>query len=348
MRAPSGSGPASDADIATLPKVELHLHIEGTLEPELIFALAERNKIPLPYGNVERLRARYRFSNLSDFLDLYYENTAVLRREEDFYDLARAYFARARADAVRHVEIFVDPQAHTIRGIPLEAALGGVGQAVSSSARDFGVTSGLIVNFLRDRTPEEAIAMLRRVLRLDVPVIGVGLDSAEAGNPPAKFASVFALAHASGLRCVAHAGEEGPPAYVWEALDLLRVSRVDHGVRSLEDEALVDRLAAAATPLTVCPLSNVVLGVFPSLADHPVVDMLARGLHVTINSDDPAYFGGYIGENYRQLVEAFALDRPALARLASNGIAAAFIEPHRRSTLIKELAQWETSSLGPP
>jgi adenosine deaminase len=332
---------SSDLDLASLPKAELHVHIEGTLEPELIFELAERNHMAPPCGDVGELRARYKFTSLQDFLDLYYENMAVLRTEADFYDLTRAYLARARAEGVRHAEIFFDPQAHLARGVPIEAAFGGVRAALETSERDFGVTSGLIVNFLRDRSPAEAMAVLQRVLRLEVPVLGVGLDSAEVGYPPSMFSEVFSLAHASGLRCVAHAGEEGPPSYVWEALDVLHVARIDHGVRSMEDRALVERLAAEGAPLTVCPLSNVKLGVFPTLAHHPVVEMTKLGLQVTVNSDDPAYFGGYVCENYRQLAETFGLGRPALAQLARNSIAASFIDPARRALLVEEVGKWE-------
>ncbi|HYA44554.1 MAG TPA: adenosine deaminase [Acidimicrobiales bacterium] len=337
----------SNLDLASLPKAELHVHIEGTLEPELMFGLAERNHLPLSYRDVDELRARYKFTSLQDFLDLYYENMAVLRTEADFYDLTRTYLARAKAEGVRHAEIFFDPQAHIARGIPVEAAFRGVGHALETSERDFGVSNGLIVNFLRDRPPEEAMDVLRQMLRLEVPILGVGLDSAEAGYPPSLFSSVFALAHACGLHCVAHAGEEGPPSYVWEALDVLHVARIDHGVRSMEDGALVERLATEAVPLTVCPLSNIKLGVFPTLAHHPIVKMLSCGLQVTVNSDDPAYFGGYISENYRQLVDTFGLKRATLAQLARNSIAAAFVDPRRRSLLTDEVDGWELVGDGP-
>ncbi len=334
---------ASAPDLSLLPKVELHLHIEGTLEPELIFRLAERNRVPTRYNDVEELRARYKFSSLSDFLALYYDNMAVLAGEEDFYDLTRAYLGRARSEGLRHVEIFFDPQAHTARGVPLEAVLAGLSEAARSSQRDFGVSSALIPNFLRDRPLEEAMSTLTDLLRSDAPIVAVGLDSAEVGNPPARFAALFDLARASGLRCVAHAGEEGPPSYVWEALDVLRVQRVDHGVRSMEDPSLVDRLRDQGTPLTVCPLSNVVLGGFAALSGHPVAAMLSAGLQVTVNSDDPAYFGGYIGENYARVASTFGLDRAALAQLARNAIMAAFVGPARRAELLDELDRWEGS-----
>ncbi len=335
---------AAGLELAALPKVELHLHIEGTLEPELYFALAERNKLSSPYADVDELRSRYNFASLQDFLDLYYDNMGVLCTEADFYDLTRAYLARANAEGVRHAEVFFDPQAHVARGVPIEAALGGVAGGLASGAHDFGVSGGLIVNFLRDRPPEEALEMLQQLLRLGTPILGIGLDSAEVGYPPSMFRSVFALAHASGLHCVAHAGEEGPPGYVWEALDVLRVERVDHGVRAMEDDALVERLAAEGVPLTVCPLSNVMLGVFPRLVDHPIVEMLGRRLHVTVNSDDPAYFGGYASENYRQLVDAFALDAGTVAQLARNSISAAFAEPGRRAALMAEVSAWEAAA----
>ncbi|HTW06683.1 MAG TPA: adenosine deaminase [Acidimicrobiales bacterium] len=330
-----------DIDLAGLPKVELHLHIEGTLEPELIFELAERNKMRLRWANVGELVSRYRFGSLQDFLDLYYDNICVLREEADFYDLTKAYLARAAADHVRHTEIFFDLQAHTSRGVALEAVLGGVTSALEAGAREHGVTSGLILSFLRDRPAEEAMELLTRVLHLGAPIIGIGLDSSELGNPPSKFRSVFEYARASGLRCVAHAGEEGPPEYVQEALDVLGVARIDHGNRSIEDEVLVERLVADEVPLTLCPLSNVMLGVVRRLADHPVANMLERGLLVTINSDDPAYFGGYIGENYRQLIGTFDLDRTTVARLAKNAVSAAFIDGTRRSGLLEEVGCWE-------
>jgi adenosine deaminase len=334
---------AAAPDLSLLPKAELHLHIEGTLEPELIFHLAERNRVPMRYSDVDELRSRYKFSSLSDFLALYYDNMAVLVSEADFYDLTRAYLARARSEGLRHVEIFFDPQAHTARGVPLEVVLAGLGEAARASQRDFGVSSALIPNFLRDRPLEEAMSMLSGLLGSDAPIVAVGLDSAEVGNPPARFAALFDLARASGLHGVAHAGEEGPASYVWEALDVLRVQRVDHGVRSMEDPALVDRLRDEGTPLTVCPLSNVVLGGFATLSGHPVAAMLSAGLHVTVNSDDPAYFGGYIGENYARVAATFGLDRAALAQLARNAIMAAFVGPARRAELLDELDRWEGS-----
>jgi adenosine deaminase len=335
------------ADLATLPKVELHLHIEGTLEPELIFSLAERNRLALAYGDLEELRAKYNFANLADFLDLYYHNMSVLVTEADFYDLAQAYLRRAGTEGVRHVEMFFDPQAHTARGVPLRAVLDGLASAARDGERDFGVSAGLIANFVRDRPVEEAMATLDALLSSGVPIVGVGLDSVEVGHPPSKFAALFARARAAGLRCVAHAGEEGPPAYVWEALDVLQVERIDHGVRSMEDPALVERLKEAGTALTVCPLSNVMLRAFPSLAQHPLPKMLAAGLRVTVNSDDPAYFGGYIGENFRQVADVFGLQRTDLAQLARNAIEAAFVGVQRRRGLLAELGRWEGGPVPP-
>ncbi|MEY2458083.1 MAG: adenine deaminase, partial [Acidimicrobiaceae bacterium] len=275
----------------TLPKVELHIHLEGTLEPELIFELAARNGIQLPY-DLDELRRRYEFTDLQSFLDLYYANLSVVLTERDFADLTRAYLRRAREAGVRHVELFLDPQAHTSRGVPLATCINGVSDVLKNSESEFGISSSLIATFLRDRPAEEALAVLAELIEMDAPLVGVGLDSAEVGHPPTDFVDVFDLARANGLQCVAHAGEEGPPEYVWQALELLGVARVDHGIRSLEDPKLVDYLVSNRIPLTVCPLSNVRLRVVDTIADHPLPEMLERGLCVTINSDDPAYFGG--------------------------------------------------------
>ncbi len=325
----------------TPPVAELHVHIEGTLEPELIFELAERNSVKLPYANVEDLRSRYEFTDLQSFLNLYYDNMTVLRTERDFADLTNAYLHRAVAAGVRHAEIFIDPQAHTMRGVALGTAIRGVAGALATSERDFGISTGLIVCFLRDQPPADAMATLEAVLALDdVAILGIGLDSAEVGYPPSAFADVFDRAHAEGLRCVAHAGEEGPPAYVWEALDILKVARIDHGIRSMEDEVLVDRLVRERIPLTVCPLSNVRLRAVPDLSSHPVVAMLRRGLLVTINADDPAYFGGYVDENFRQLTDEFALSRDDLAVLARNSIHASFLGAGAKEALLAEIDAW--------
>jgi adenosine deaminase len=318
--------------IRQLPKAELHLHLEGTLEPETIFKLAERNHIRLPYADVDELAARYEFSDLQSFLDLYYANMATLRTAEDFADMTTAYLARAAVAGVRHAEVFLDPQAHTIRGVRLEAVLEGVASVLATSEQRFGISTGLIVAILRDHSAESAMSTLDSVLASGVDVLGVGLDSAEVGHPPSKFVEVFAKARAEGLRTVAHAGEEGPPSYVWEALDLLQVERIDHGVRSLEDDELVRRLVDEQIPLTVCPLSNVRLRVVPDLSRHPLPAMLERGLLVTVNSDDPAYFGGYVDDNY----EALSLPYETLRTLAANSIQASFLSNTQKSALLAD------------
>jgi adenosine deaminase len=320
-----------------LPKAELHLHIEGTFEPEMIFALAERNRVRLPYASIEQLRRTYEFTNLQSFLDLYYAAMAVLRTEADFAELAHAYFARAREQGVVHAELFFDPQAHTARGVPFETVIDGLWSAVRESEARYGITSKLIMCFLRDRSAESAMTTLERALPYGERIVAVGLDSAEVGNPPSKFARVFERALAEGWKTVAHAGEEGPPAYVWEALDLLRVSRVDHGVRSLEDPRLVARLRDERVPLTVCPLSNVKLRVVDTLRDHPLRRMLDAGLVATVNSDDPAYFGGYAGDNFREVAAALALPEDALLALARNSFEAAFLDAKTREGYLARL-----------
>ncbi|MBV8367953.1 MAG: adenosine deaminase [Candidatus Eremiobacteraeota bacterium] len=320
-----------------LPKAELHLHIEGTLEPELIFALAERNRVALPYRSVEELRRAYAFTGLQSFLNLYYAAMSVLRTEDDFAEMAHAYFARAREQGVVHAEIFFDPQAHTGRGVTFETVLDGLWGAVRESERRHGITSKLIMCFLRDLSADAAMATLEQALSYGERIVGVGLDSAEVGNPPAKFARVFERALAEGWKTVAHAGEEGPPAYVWEALDVLKVSRVDHGVRSLEDPALVARLRDERIPLTVCPLSNVKLRVFDTLRDHNLGKMLEAGLVATVNSDDPAYFGGYVGDNYAAVAEALELSPTALTTVARNSFEASFIDERTRTEYVARL-----------
>lgn len=326
-----------------IPLVELHLHIEGTLEPELIFDLAARNGVTLPWASLPELRAQYEFDDLQSFLNLYYRNLDVLRERVDFGDLTRAYLERARTAGVRHAEIFFDPQAHTSRGIPLLTALGGVRDALDASEADWGISTKLIVTFLRDRPAAEALAMLGEILASDFRIDGIGLDSAEVGYPPELFTEVFELARANGLHLVAHAGEEGPPAYVWQALDLLGVERVDHGIRSLEDEALLDRLVRERIPLTVCPFSNVRLRVIDTLADHPIVRMLDRGLLACINSDDPAYFGGYIDDNLAALDREFGLGPDRLALLARNGIEASFLDAAGKAALGAEVDAWRAA-----
>ena len=312
--------------LRAMPKAELHLHIEGSLEPELIFALAQRNGVALPYASVEALRAAYAFTDLQSFLDLYYAGASVLLKEQDFFDLAMAYFRRAAADNVVHAELFFDPQTHTERGVSFAAVISGLSRACETARRELGVSALLILCFLRHLSEEAAFATLEDALPYQDKFIGVGLDSGERGNPPEKFARVFARCRELGLHLVAHAGEEGPPAYIWSALDVLKVERIDHGVRCVEDPTLVKRLAAERLPLTVCPLSNVKLCVYKTMAEHPLPALLEAGLCATINSDDPAYFGGYVNQNY---IETFAALPQLTARhaheLAANSFEASFV-----------------------
>lgn len=314
-----------DQYIVGLPKAELHLHIEGSLEPELMFALAHRNGIALPYADVEAVRAAYAFGNLQDFLDIYYAGAAVLITRADFHDLAMAYFDRAVADGVVHAEIMFDPQTHTARGVPFAEVIEGLMAAQAEAAARHGLTSCLIMSFLRHLSEDDAFATLEMAAPWLDRITAVGLDSSELGHPPEKFARVFAAARARGLKLVAHAGEEGPPAYVSGAIDALQVDRIDHGNRALEDAALVARLIDTGMTLTVCPLSNLKLCVVNDLAHHPIDRMLALGLNATINSDDPAYFGGYVADNYRAVAAARALSRADLATLARNSLTGSFL-----------------------
>jgi adenosine deaminase len=323
-------GPATAEWLQALPKAELHLHIEGTLEPELMFELATRNGVMLPYADVEAVRAAYVFDDLQSFLDLYYAGCSVLVVEADFYDLTMAYLRRAAAQGVRHAEIFFDPQTHTDRGIPFATVVDGIVRALADGRDSLGITSRLILCFLRHLSEDAAMATLEAALPYRDVITGVGLDSSETGNPPSKFQAVYDRARAEGLLAVAHAGEEGPPEYIREALDLLHVRRIDHGVRCMEDDALVERLVAEQVPLTVCPLSNVKLRVFDDLADHPFRRMLERGLLVTINSDDPAYFGGYIGDNFVATAAALDLDRDQMRQIARNSFLASFLDESER------------------
>src|SRR5499433_1766967 len=306
--------------ITRLPKCELHIHVEGSLEPELMLALARRNGISLPYASVDAVRQAYRFRNLQDFLDVYYLGMSVLITEQDFYDLAFAYLARAHADNVRHVEMFFDPQGHTARGIAFATVIEGLSRAIADAGRKLGVAARLIMCFLRHLDEADAERTLDAALAFRDRIVGVGLDSSERGNPPGKFTRVFARARDAGFFLTAHAGEEGPASYVWEALDLLGVARIDHGVRCMEDETLVGRLARERVPLTVCPLSNVRLRVVDELAHHPLRRMLDKGLAVTVNSDDPAYFGGYVNQNYLAISAALTLARGDIATIVRNGI----------------------------
>jgi adenosine deaminase len=322
-----------------LPLAELHLHIEGTLEPELIFALAERNGIALPYTSLAELRARYEFTDLQSFLDLYYSNMAVLRTEQDFADMTRAYLARAAQAGVRHAEIMMDPQAHVARGVPLETCVNGVASVLATSEQEYGVSTLLIAAFLRDLTEESALEVLDELLAMKAPIAGIGLDSAEVGNPPAKFERLFARAKETGLRRIAHAGEEGPASYIRDSLDLLDAERIDHGIRCMEDAELVQRLVAEQVPLTVCPLSNVRLRAVNTLAQHPLPEMLQAGLNVCVNSDDPAYFGGYVDDNFAQLGEVLGLSGESRARLAANSIRSSFAPEARKVELLAELQE---------
>ncbi|HEY1976172.1 MAG TPA: adenosine deaminase [Candidatus Baltobacteraceae bacterium] len=331
-------------DVVTLPKAELHVHIEGTFEPELIFECAERHGIQLEYANVEALRAAYRFSDLSSFLKLYYQAMAVLRDERDFYELTTAYLKRASSQGVRHAEIFFDPQAHNARGVALNTVVDGIWRALRDGERDLGVTSLLIPCFLRDKTPESAAMMLQSLLRFKDRFVAIGLDSAEVGNPPNKFAAVFHRAKAEGLRLVCHAGEEGPPEYVWDAIQVLEVDRIDHGIRSMEDLHLVEYLRREQIPLTVCPLSNVRLHVVPSLSMHPLKRMLEAGLMVTCNSDDPAYFGGYVGDNFAKVDDALRLTTAETLTLARNSFNASFIGDEAKRRFLNELDEYVASA----
>ena len=312
--------------IAGMPKAELHLHIEGTLEPELAFRLAQRNGVALPYASVEALRAAYQFADLQSFLDIYYAGASVLQQERDFYDLTWAYLERAKADNVVHTEIFFDPQTHTARGIPMRTVIAGVTRALEEAGRSLGIGSRLIMCFLRHLSEAEAFATVEAALPFREQIVGVGLDSSERENPPRKFERVFARCRELGWRVVAHAGEEGPADYIIEALDLLKAERIDHGVRCVEDATLVERLARAQIPLTVCPLSNVKLRVFPDLRQHNLGQLLSAGLRVTVNSDDPAYFGGYVNDNFIAAQQSLNLSRDELYRLAKNSFLASFID----------------------
>lgn len=332
--------PALRTFIETMPKAELHLHIEGTLEPELLFALAQRNGVKLPYTTVDALRAAYDFSDLQSFLDLYYAGAAVLQTEQDFYEMTAAYIVRARADQVLHAEIFFDPQTHTERGIAIQIVFAGIARALREANAD-GFSSTMIMSFLRHLPEADAFATLDAALPLREQYAelwnGIGLDSAERGNPPEKFARVFARCRELGFRLVAHAGEEGPAAYVSDALDLLHVERIDHGVRSEEDPALMQRLARERIPLTVCPLSNLKLCVVDDMRQHNLARLLQAGLTVTVNSDDPAYFGGYMNANFVAVTEALALNKQQLVQLSRNGFDASFLPVPAKNALLKQL-----------
>ena len=331
------------AFIDGLPKAELHLHIEGTIEPETMFRFTERNGIALPYASVEALRAAYDFGELQDFLDLYYQGMRVLQTEEDYYEMTWAYLEKARAQNVLHAEIFFDPQGHTSRGIAFETVLDGISRALADGCKQLGIGTRLIMCFLRDRDATEAMATLEQALPHRDRIVGVGLDSAERGNPPAKFREVFERARALGFQTVAHAGEEGPAAYVRDALDLLHVTRIDHGIRALDDPGLVARLVRERVPLTVCPLSNVRLKVVDDIRRHPLRTMMDKGLFVTVNSDDPAYFGGYVNENFAAVQEGLGLSDEDLAQLARNSFEAAFLPQADKRRLVQRVDAYVAS-----
>jgi adenosine deaminase len=323
--------------LRAMPKAELHIHIEGSLEPELIFALAKRNGVQLPYADVAALRSAYAFTNLQSFLDLYYAGASVLLHAQDFYDMAWAYFEKAAADHVVRAELFFDPQTHTARGVPMEDVIDGLSRACRDAQMQLNISADLILCFLRHLSEEDALATLEAAMPWREHFIGVGLDSSELGHPPEKFARVFARARELGLHVVAHAGEEGPPAYIWSALDVLKVERIDHGVQAIHDEPLMKRLAETAMPLTVCPLSNLKLCVFNNLAEHNLGQMLDAGLCVTINSDDPAYFGGYLNDNYLQTFVALHLNTQQAYKLAANSIEASFAPEQDKHRWMHEL-----------
>lgn len=324
-----------------LPKAELHLHIEGTLEPETVFELARRNDVALPHRDVEELRARYDFTDLQSFLDLYYATMAVLRTRDDFAELASAYLRRCPDQGVRHVEMFFDPQAHTARGVPIADVIGGLTDAIEAHSGD--VSAALILCFLRDQPVADAEATLRSAEPYLDRIVGVGLDSAEVGHPPSAFAGVFDRARGLGLRPVAHAGEEGPPSYVRSALDDLGVHRVDHGIRAIEDAELVARLRRDRTPLTVCPLSNVRLACVPGIGLHPLPEMLAADLNVSVHSDDPAYFGGYADDNYAAARDGLGLTDDQLRTLAANSFTSSFLDRDTRDAHVREVLAWRPS-----
>ena len=343
----SSEAPAiTEAFLKGIPKSELHMHVEGSLEPDLMFDIAGRNGVTLCYASVEEVRSAYDFTDLQSFLDIYYEGTQVLLHERDFYDLTWAYLRKASAQGVRHAEIFFDPQAHTDREVAFETVVSGIRRAQLDGESRLGVSSGLIMCFLRHLSADAAMETLRRALPYREWIVGVGLDSSEVGHPPDDFEAVFDEAGKHGFMKVAHAGEEGPPEYIWQALDDLKVSRIDHGVRCMEDPRLVQRLREEQVPLTVCPLSNVKLRVFGSIQEHPLKRMLDEGLCATVNSDDPAYFGGYVADNYRAVGEGLGLDLEDLHRVARNSFRASFLDEESKRRLSGELDAYFASYAG--
>lgn len=333
--------------IHTLPKVELHLHIEGTLEPAMMLELAQRNQIALPYQTIEQIEAAYEFEDLQSFLDLYYQGAEVLQTEQDFYDLTWAYLKRCQDEHVLHTEIFFDPQTHTDRGVEFATVINGIWRALQEGKEQLGISSYLIMCFLRHLSEEAAFETLRQALPYRDRIIAVGLDSSEKGNPPDKFDRVFKQAREDGFFTVAHAGEEGPAGYIWDALNKLKVSRIDHGVRCIDDEALVEHLAASRVPLTVCPLSNIKLKVFDNMGQHNIVELLEKGVCVTINSDDPAYFGGYMSANFMAVASAFGITKSELAQFSQNAIEASFLPSEQKAELQERLQHYLDIQLKP-
>jgi adenine deaminase len=331
---------ASREFLAGLPKAELHMHLDGALSPAMMFMLGQRNQVELPYNSVEEIEAAYNFTNLQSFLDLLYQGASVLKHEQDFYDLTYDYFLKCKADNIVHTELSFDPQSHTERGIPFATVIGGILRAMDDAKKDWGISSKLVMDFLRHLSADSAMKTLEESLPWKDKIIAVGLDSSELGHPPSKFTEVFARARAEGYRIVAHAGEEGPPSYIWEAIELLNVERIDHGVRSDEDPKLMDYLRETQLPLTVCPLSNVRLCVFEKMADHNVFSLMDAGLRVMINSDDPTYFGGYLNDNYFALADAFPLTRKQALLLVHNSFTSSFISDAEKQEFIAQLKDY--------
>jgi adenosine deaminase len=326
-----------------LPKVELHLHLEGTLEPELMFNLAKRNNISLPYENINDVKKAYEFNHLQDFLDIYYQGAEVFQSEQDFYDLTWAYLIKCQQQNVQHVEPFFDPQTHTLRGIAFETVINGISHALEDGEKKLGISYQLIMCFLRHLSESDAIETLRSAEKFIDKIHGVGLDSSEKGNPPEKFSNVFGEANKIGFKLVAHAGEEGPASYIWSSLDVLKVNRIDHGIRAMDDPKLLSRLIDSQIPLTVCPLSNTKLRVFDDMSQHTILEMLDLGLCVTVNSDDPSYFGGYMTENFISLYDNLSLTKVQAIKLIENSIEASFAEKKRKKSLYNLLNEFVTS-----
>jgi adenosine deaminase len=331
--------------IAGMPKVELHMHLEGSLEPEMMFALARRNKVEIPFASIAEVRSAYKFTDLQSFLDIYYQGMGVLQTEADFYDLTTAYLAKCREQNVVHTEVFFDPQGHTERGVPFDTVISGITRALEDGAKSFGISSKLIMCFLRHLSEEAAFQTLEQSLPHKHKIAGVGLDSSEMGHPPSKFARVFAKAREEGYKLCAHAGEEGPPEYVYEALDLLHIDRIDHGNRSMEDPALIARLGNTGMGLTVCPLSNLSLRNVKSLSSHPLKRMLEEGLKATVNSDDPAYFGGYMTENFQEIARALNLQESHILHLAHNAIDVSFMSAEEKDKARRQLVAYAMEAL---